>query len=258
MRVNRGDLLPSRQLQEQMVLWHEAERSLQDRLMQLASAAESACEPTFGADTAGRCTFCNTACLQLFGQEAADVVGQRICQVIRHRRADGTPCSRTEECALCGVRHGNLEPKSGQEIFWRVDGTSFLADYHSYAVESGGQRIGTSVTLTNISDSTLVRTRVGHAGEPLIALHLGSFADGSGQRVLDAARGASETEAGSAMGDREPALRVDNPRILELIESLPLLVWTCLPDGRCDYLSPQWVGYTGIPADQQLGMRWLD
>ncbi len=31
----------------------------------------------------------------------------------------------------------------------------------------------------------------------------------------------------------------------ELTEALPILVWTCLPDGTCNYLSPQWMQYTG-------------
>ncbi len=43
-----------------------------------------------------------------------------------------------------------------------------------------------------------------------------------------------------------------------LVETLPQLVWTCLPDGQCDYLSQQWVDYTGISVDEQLGFAWLD
>jgi PAS domain S-box-containing protein len=42
-----------------------------------------------------------------------------------------------------------------------------------------------------------------------------------------------------------------------LAESMPLFVWTCLPDGRCDYLSRQWVEYTGEGAPEQLGYGWL-
>jgi PAS domain S-box-containing protein len=41
-------------------------------------------------------------------------------------------------------------------------------------------------------------------------------------------------------------------------ESLPHLVWTCRADGPCDYLSPRWVAYTGIPEADQLGYRWLE
>jgi len=42
-----------------------------------------------------------------------------------------------------------------------------------------------------------------------------------------------------------------------LVEELPQLVWTCQPDGRCDYLSRQWVAYTGIPEAEQLGFEWV-
>jgi PAS domain S-box-containing protein len=31
------------------------------------------------------------------------------------------------------------------------------------------------------------------------------------------------------------------------------LVWGCSPQGLFDYLGPQWIGYTGIAADEQLG-----
>jgi len=36
------------------------------------------------------------------------------------------------------------------------------------------------------------------------------------------------------------------------------MVWSCDADGSCDYLSPQWVAYTGIPAEPQLGSAWLE
>jgi len=55
----------------------------------------------------------------------------------------------------------------------------------------------------------------------------------------------------------EKALRQSETRFRTLVEGLPQLVWTCLPDGHCDYLSPQWVRYTGIPEEQQLGFGWL-
>lgn len=43
-----------------------------------------------------------------------------------------------------------------------------------------------------------------------------------------------------------------------LAESLPHMVWTCAADGACDYLSPQWVEYTGSSAAEQLGYGWLE
>jgi PAS domain S-box-containing protein len=56
----------------------------------------------------------------------------------------------------------------------------------------------------------------------------------------------------------ESALRESESRFRQLSDSLPQLVWTCKPDGPCDYLSKQWLSYTGIPADKQLGFGWLE
>ena len=55
----------------------------------------------------------------------------------------------------------------------------------------------------------------------------------------------------------EEALRESESRFRQLAESLPQLVWTCRAEGPCDYVSPQWVDYTGIPEDEQLGFGWL-
>ncbi len=53
------------------------------------------------------------------------------------------------------------------------------------------------------------------------------------------------------------ALRESEGRFRQLAESLPQLVWTCRADGWCDYFSPQWIAYTGIPEAEQLGFGWL-
>jgi len=61
--------------------------------------------------------------------------------------------------------------------------------------------------------------------------------------------------------DRKQAdevLRESESRFRQLAESLPQLVWTCQPDGPCDYLSRQWIEFTGVPEAQQLGFGWLE
>lgn len=55
----------------------------------------------------------------------------------------------------------------------------------------------------------------------------------------------------------EDALKASEARFRELLECLPQLIWTCAPEGACDYLSPQWVIYTGIPVERQLGGGWI-
>jgi PAS domain S-box-containing protein len=56
----------------------------------------------------------------------------------------------------------------------------------------------------------------------------------------------------------EEHLRQSQLYLTLLVESLPQLVWTSRADGECDYLSPQWLRYTGILESEQLGLRWLD
>ena len=56
----------------------------------------------------------------------------------------------------------------------------------------------------------------------------------------------------------EEALRESEQRWRSLAEALPQLVWTDTPDGYCDYLSTQWEKYTGVPAAEHLGWRWME
>jgi len=41
-------------------------------------------------------------------------------------------------------------------------------------------------------------------------------------------------------------------------DSMPQLTWTCTAEGACDYLSPQWIRYTGGNEAEQLGYGWLE
>lgn len=55
----------------------------------------------------------------------------------------------------------------------------------------------------------------------------------------------------------EETLRESERRYRALSTSLPILVWSCTAEGLYDYLGPQWVEYTGIPAEEQLGYGWV-
>ena len=55
----------------------------------------------------------------------------------------------------------------------------------------------------------------------------------------------------------EAALRESEGRYRALLEAVPQLVWTCGPDGVCDYFNPQWQTYTGATVEEHLGWGWL-
>ena len=56
----------------------------------------------------------------------------------------------------------------------------------------------------------------------------------------------------------ETQLRGGEARVRALVDSLPQLLWSARPDGDFDYLSPQWVNFTGVPAAPHTGEGWLD
>ena len=53
-------------------------------------------------------------------------------------------------------------------------------------------------------------------------------------------------------------LRKHEERWRRLVEALPQLVWSAMPDGACDYFSAQWTQYTGVAESELLGWRWMD
>ena len=61
-----------------------------------------------------------------------------------------------------------------------------------------------------------------------------------------------------AGGARPIETRLTEAQLRDLTSSLPHLVWTCLAEGPCDYLSQQLVDYTGIPESAQLDYGWLE
>ena len=56
----------------------------------------------------------------------------------------------------------------------------------------------------------------------------------------------------------EAAIRESEARHRALLEALPQLVWTCQPDGICDYYNPQWQNYVGAAKEKHLGWAWLN
>src|SRR3954453_5198055 len=41
-----------------------------------------------------------------------------------------------------------------------------------------------------------------------------------------------------------------------IVDALPGLVWTALPDGQIDFLNQRWCEYTGLGIDKSLGHGW--
>ena len=58
--------------------------------------------------------------------------------------------------------------------------------------------------------------------------------------------------------ERTTELKTSEKRWRSLVEAIPQFVWSTHPNGYCDYLSQQWIEYTGVPLSEQLGSGWLN
>ena len=76
-------------------------------------------------------------------------------------------------------------------------------------------------------------------------------ADGAPHRIVEVNSDITERKRDEA------ALEESERRIREILDELPLFAWTATPDGRFDYLSPQWLRYTGASEASQRGDGWL-
>ncbi len=45
-------------------------------------------------------------------------------------------------------------------------------------------------------------------------------------------------------------------KLSRVVDALPGLVWTALPDGRIDFLNKRWCEYTGLNAEEACGQGW--
>jgi PAS domain S-box-containing protein len=99
-----------------------------------------------------------------------------------------------------------------------------------------------------------IKNRARDGSHYWVATTIVPFVDSSGEVTQFVAIRTDITER----KDLEDALRAGEDRFRALVESLPQLIWTCRGDGTCDYLSPQWIAYTGVSESRQLGYGWLE
>ena len=42
----------------------------------------------------------------------------------------------------------------------------------------------------------------------------------------------------------------------DMIDKIPTLAWSCLPDGTANFLNQRWLDYTGLALEEALGWGW--
>jgi PAS domain S-box-containing protein len=119
---------------------------------QFQSLLTSAGVGIFGLDLEGNCTFCNPGALLMFGiEDESQVLGRNLHALLHHSLADGTPRPE-EECHILQTLRLGEACRGEDDAYWRLDGTSFPAEYWSHALRRDGVVVGAVVTYADISD----------------------------------------------------------------------------------------------------------
>jgi len=131
---------------------------------------EAAGEGIYGLDLDGMTTFVNPSAARMLGSTEEGLIDQPMHNLLHHTRKDGSHFPK-EECPIYATFKDGRTHHIEDDLFWRVDGSSFPVDYISTPVYEDGEISGAVVTFRDISKRKQAEQELS------TALH--------GQRVLD-------------------------------------------------------------------------
>lgn len=112
---------------------------------------DSMSEGVYEVDTNGNCTFVNNAFLKILGyQDAEELIGKNIHELIHHSHADSTPYPK-HECQMLNVIENNRSIHVEDEVFWSKEGKAVPVEYWSNPVVFDGKVIAAMGTFVDIS-----------------------------------------------------------------------------------------------------------
>ena len=120
-------------------------------------------EGVYGVDYRGRCSFINPAALKMLGFTEGEVAGNDQHALFHHHRPDGSNYPGHDCPIYLSLVDG--ETRSGEEWFWRKDGTGFpVAITVSPSLVNGGNK-GAVVVFHDITERKLNDERIRHLAQ---------------------------------------------------------------------------------------------
>ncbi|MDD5631879.1 MAG: PAS domain S-box protein [Methylococcales bacterium] len=139
-------------LKEHITEREQAEIALRESHQQMHSLLNSMAEGAYGVDTEGCCKFVNRSFLRILGYENADeIIGKHIHELIHHSYPDGRPYPDTECRMYAAFRH-NVEVHVSDEVFWRKDGVAVTVEYWSQPIIMNSVTTGAIATFVDITE----------------------------------------------------------------------------------------------------------
>ncbi len=112
---------------------------------------ENAGEGIFGIDLNGNHTFINPMAAKLLGYKVEELIGKHSHTLWHHSRPSGEPYPGSDCHIYETLREGTTH--SGEEYFWRKDGSGFPVNYSTTPMLESGKIVGAVVTFRDITEN---------------------------------------------------------------------------------------------------------
>jgi PAS domain S-box-containing protein len=128
-----------------------AEQRLKENKAFLRVVLDNSVNGLYGVDRDGTTTFCNSTFLTMLGFRAeADAIGRRLHDVIHHSRADGSAYAKVD-CPIYTTAQTGVPAHVVDEVFFRLDGTSFPVEYWVRPILQDGAVQGAVCTFVDLT-----------------------------------------------------------------------------------------------------------
>ena len=107
-------------------------------------------EGIFGVDLEGKITFLNPTGAAMFGIRADGVISQPNLAFMHQAGADSSPYGTADSPLYRAIVHGEY-PKRQEVILWKMDGSSFIAEYQATPIIDNGKRKGAVVAFRDVT-----------------------------------------------------------------------------------------------------------
>lgn len=149
----------------------EARDRSRSEMKRIASIMNATAEGMYGMDDEGKCSFANSACVDMLGYEKEDdLIGRNMHDLIHYKAADGTP-SPEDKCPIYVAMKTGDGTHVDDEVFWRKDGTCFRVEYRSEPLYEKGKLTGAVISFQDISERLAVASQLEQMGAMIDASH---------------------------------------------------------------------------------------